>query len=137
MTRRNATRGSSAAQPMNTTGRKKRRRNRNRADPKKFWGNKDALPLPVHDVEVPSTTQAVFDSLGKPPIPGQEVPSLEYLGEIYNRSAGLAFARAAAGGLDKSLPDGIDQELDPVNTINDDDPYNILRPEDDIDGNRI
>ena len=32
MTRRNATRGSSAAQPMNTTGRKKRRRNRNIAD---------------------------------------------------------------------------------------------------------
>ena len=65
------------------------------------------------------------------------MPSLEYLGEIYNRSAGLAFALATAGGLDKSLPDGIDQELDPVNTVNDDDPYNILRPEDDIDGNRI
>jgi len=27
--------------------------------------------------------------------------------------------------------------VDPINTINDDDPYNILRPEDDIDGNRI
>ncbi|GIS55954.1 MAG: hypothetical protein Ct9H90mP30_6390 [Actinomycetota bacterium] len=28
-----------------------------------------------------------------------------------------SFALAAAGGLDKSLPDGIDQELDPVNTL--------------------
>ena len=77
MNRRNPTRGSSTAQPMNTTGRKKRRRNRNRADPKKFWGNKDNLPPAVHDVKVPTATQAVLDSLGKPPIPGQEVPSLE------------------------------------------------------------
>ena len=66
-----------------------------------------------------------------------EDSSLEYLGEIYERSAGLAFALAAAGGLDKPLPEGVDQEVDPINTINDDDPYNILRPEDDIDGNRI
>ncbi len=88
-------------------------------------------------MNVPSATRAVLDSLGKPPIPGQEVPSLEYLGEIYDRSAGLAFALAAAGGLDKPLPEGVDQEVDPINTINDDDPYNILRPEDDINGNRI
>ena len=107
MNRRNPTRGSSAAQPMNTTGRKKRRRNRNRADPKKFWGNKDNLPQAVHDVKVPTATQAVLDSLGKPPIPGQEVPSLEYLGAVYERSAGLAFALAAAGGLDKPLPEGV------------------------------
>lgn len=137
MSRRGTARGSSAAQPMNTTGRKKRRRNRNRTDQKKFWGNKEALPLPVHDVKAPSTTQAVLDSLGKPPISGQEVSSLEYLAKIYDRSAGLAFALAAAGGLDKPLPDGADQELDPINTVNNDDPYNILRPEDDIDGNRI
>ena len=137
MNRRNPTRGSSAAQPMNTTGRKKRRRNRNRADPKKFWGNKDNLPQAVHDVKVPTATQVVLDSLGKPPIPGQEVPSLEYLGAVYERSAGLAFALAAAGGLDKPLPEGVEQELDPVNTLNDDDPYNLIRPEDEVDGNKL
>ena len=47
------------------------------------------------------------------------------------------YKRQAAGGLDKPLPEGVDQEVDPINAINDDDPFNILRPEDDIDGNRI
>ena len=137
MNRRNPSRGSTSAQPMNTTGRKKRRRNRNRSDPKKVWGNKETLPLPIHNVKTPRATQAVLDSLGKPPIPGQEVPSLEHLGAIYDRSAGLAFALAAAGGLDKPLPEGITEEADPINAVNDDDLYNLIRPDDEIDGNRL
>jgi hypothetical protein len=59
------------------------------------------------------------------------------LGAIYDRSAGLAFALAAAGGLDKPLPEGVTEEADPINAVNDDDPYNLIRPEDEIDGNRL
>ena len=47
----------------------------------------------------PATTSC-FGLFGKPPIRTGS-SSLEYLGEIYDRSAGLAFALAAAGGLDK------------------------------------
>jgi len=116
---------------------KKRRRSRNRADPRKFWGNKENLPDPIYGLPVPKVTQAVLASLGKPPIPGQETPSLEFLSAIYDRSAGLAFALAAAGGLDQPPPEGVTEDPDPINAVDETDPFNQLRPEDEINGNKI
>jgi len=95
------------------------------------------LPEPIYGLPTPKATQAVLASLGKPPIPGQETPSLEFLNAIYDRSAGLAFALAAAGGLDQPPPEGTVEEPDPINTVSDADPFNQLEPEDGINGNQI
>ena len=116
---------------------KKRRRSRNRADPRKFWGNEENLPAPIYGLPVPKVSQAVLASLGKPPIPGQEIPSLEFLNGIYDRSAGLAYALAAAGGLDQPAPEGATEEPDPINAVDETDPFNQLRPEDEINGNKF
>ncbi len=117
--------------------RKKRRRSRNRADPRKFWGDNESLPEPIYGLSVPKATQAVLASLGKPPIPGQETTSLEFLNNVYDRSAGLAFALATAGGLDQVPPEGLAVEIDPINAVSETDSFNLLTPEDEIDGNRL
>ena len=116
---------------------KKRRRSRNRADPRKFWGNLDSIPEPTYGLPVPKVTRATLASLGKPPIPGQETPSLEFLNAIYDRAAGLAFALATAGGLDQPAPEGVTKETDTNNTLDNADPFNKLKPEEEINGNRL
>ncbi|HJM28558.1 MAG: hypothetical protein QF596_05695 [Acidimicrobiales bacterium] len=137
MNKRSGGRNHNQDQIPSGQNRKKRRRSRNRADPRKFWGNIDNLPEPIYGLPTPKATQAVLASLGKPPIPGQETPSLEFLNAIYDRSAGLAFALAAAGGLDQPPPEGTVEEPDPINTVSDADPFNQLEPEDGINGNQI
>tara|TARA_B100000953_G_scaffold261633_1_gene227534 strand:- start:1003 stop:1437 length:435 start_codon:yes stop_codon:yes gene_type:complete len=96
--------GRSNSSPSGT--RKKRRRSRNKPDPRKFWGNPDLLPKPIYGLTAPSVTNAIPASLGRAPITGQETASLKFFDAIYERSVGLAFALATAGGLDLPPPEG-------------------------------
>ncbi|MCH1513310.1 MAG: hypothetical protein P8J01_07035 [Acidimicrobiales bacterium] len=121
--------------------RKKRRRSRNKPDPRKFWGNSDMLPKPIHGLSAPPMTNVIPLSLGKPPIAGQETASIQFIDSIYNRSVGLALALATAGGLDLPAPEG-DHEVAAEDHHNAADSvvdsFNALQQsEDSSEGNRI
>ncbi len=106
----NSKRGSGTSLPTTRSssggGRKRRRRSRSKPEPRKFWGNPETLPRPIHGLSAPPVTNAIPASLGRPPITGQETVSLKHLDAIYDRSVGLAFALATAGGLDLPAPEG-------------------------------
>ena len=101
---------SSRPNPSGGGTRKKRRRSRNKPDPRKFWGNPDLLPKPIYGLSTPVVTNAIPSSLGRPPITGQETSSLKFFDAIYDRSVGLAFALATAGGLDQPPPEGQEEK---------------------------
>ncbi len=132
-----------ASRPNSSGGpRKKRRRSRNKPDPRKFWGNPDLLPKPIYGLSTPQVTNAIPSSLGRPPISGQETSSLKYFDAIYERSVGLAFALATAGGLDQPPPEGEDEEEITGDTHNAApsaiDSFNAIEsPENTVDGNKF
>ena len=141
--RRNSGNSVSRSRPPSPSGgaKKRRRRSRNKPDPRKFWGNAETLPKPIYGLSVPSVTNAIPSSLGRPPIAGQETVSIKHLDAIYNRSVGLAFALAAAGGLDLPAPEG-EEEIEPEDHHNAAAPvvdsFNALEPlENSIDGNEF
>lgn len=64
-----------------------------------FWGDASALPDPRQDVRMTDQPAAVPQSLGTPPLPGQEKVAQHYFGVVYDRAVMTAGALAAAGGL--------------------------------------
>ncbi len=79
-------------------------------DPAVFWGDKELLPEPRgYNVSTDDPT-ATVRSLGRPPIPGSESAAEHHFALIYERSANLAMALAAAGRLDQEVED--DDESD-------------------------
>jgi hypothetical protein len=103
MSRKRSTGDNKGAQ---SAGRKRKRsRGRKRQDPRKFWGDADAVPQPVHGLQPTEASDALVGSLGRPPIPGHETSAKHYFELVYNRSVSLSFALAAAGGLDKEAPE--------------------------------
>lgn len=102
-------------------GNKKKQTSKNKkakVDPKKFWGDPDALPSPEgFEISTPDPV-AVVNSLGQPPLPGHGAASPHYFKLVYGRSTQLAAALAMAGGIDDLTPeplpepDELDDELD-------------------------
>jgi len=89
-----------AETPKNKRGKSRNRGNRTKkVDPVKYWGAHDALPAPSEHVTSSPSPVAAVDSLGRPPIPGHENAAKHYFSLVYERSANLAVALAAAGGL--------------------------------------
>ena len=75
------------------------------ADPKKFWGDPDALPT-IEGFEISSPDPvAVVNSLGQPPLPGHGAASPHYFKLVYSRATQLASALAMAGEIDDLTPD--------------------------------
>lgn len=84
---------------------RKRSRNRKRQDPRKFWGQVEALPEAVYGLTPTEASDALVGSLGRPPIPGHETSAQHYFKLVYDRAVSLSFALASAGGLDKDAPE--------------------------------
>lgn len=71
-------------------------------NPVEFWGDPDLLPPPEEMSEHPGDSRALLNSLGRPPVPGQETAAERWFTLVYERAAVLAGALAAAGELDRS-----------------------------------
>lgn len=84
----------------NKGGGKKRRNKAPKIDPAEFWGDTEQLPDVAEWVTSTPDVTAVVTSLGRPPVPGHETAAEHWFSLVYERSAVLAGALAAAGGLD-------------------------------------
>ncbi len=71
-------------------------------NPTEFWGDPEALPFVDETVEHSGDARALLESLGRPPVPGQETAAQRWFTLVYERAAFLAGALAAAGELDRS-----------------------------------
>lgn len=71
-------------------------------DPVEFWGDPAALPCADEISEHTGDARALLESLGRPPVPGQETAAQRWFILVYERAAFLAGALAAAGELDRS-----------------------------------
>ncbi len=96
-------RAKSTGQNASNKGGGNKKRSRNKApkiDPAEFWGDPEQLPDAAEWVTSTPDVKAVVASLGRPPVPGHETAAEHWLSLVYERSAVLASALAAAGGLD-------------------------------------
>lgn len=73
-----------------------------KVDPLEFWGDPAALPDRIDGLRHSPDVRAVLTSLGRPPMTGNETASEHWFSMVYERSAFLAGALAAAGQLDDS-----------------------------------
>lgn len=73
-----------------------------RIDPLEFWGDPEALPCADEPSGQTGDARALLESLGRPPVPGQETAAQRWFTLVYERAAFLAGALAAAGELDNS-----------------------------------
>lgn len=71
-------------------------------NPIEFWGDPELLPEPEEVVAPPGDARALLDSLGRPPVPGQETAAERWFTLVYERAAFLAGALAVAGELGQS-----------------------------------
>lgn len=80
-----------------------------KVNPLEFWGDRELLPLLAdsdllptadHTAEQSTDTRALLNSLGRPPLQGQETVAERWLTLVYERASALAEALAAAGELD-------------------------------------
>ena len=97
-------RGKAAGANASNKGGGNKKRNRNKApkiDPAEFWGDPQQLPDTVGWVTSTPDVKAMVASLGRPPVPGHETAAEHWLSLVYERSAVLASALAAAGGIDE------------------------------------
>lgn len=67
--------------------------------PDEFWGDVEAVPDTAGSVRITHAPSAVIESLGRPPLPGHEVPATHTFKLVYDYSVSLASALAAAGEL--------------------------------------
>jgi len=89
-------------------------------DPKKFWGDHDALPsLEGFETSTPDPV-AVVNSLGQPPLPGHGAASPHYFKLVYSRATQLAGALAMAGEIDELRPIEPPEPAEPGNEAEDD-----------------
>ena len=76
-----------------------------KVDPKKLWGDFDALPKPEGFATSTPDPVAVVNSLGQPPLPGHGPASPHYFKLVYGRATQLAGALAMAGEIDDLTPE--------------------------------
>ena len=92
----------------NSGGNKKKASNKKKSqkvDPKKLWGDFDALPKPEGFATSTPDPVAVVNSLGQPPLPGHGPASPHYFKLVYGRATQLAGALAMAGEIDDLSPE--------------------------------
>lgn len=80
--------------------RRKSSRKKKKVDPQVFWG--DPAKLAEHTpgrALITAKPSAVVDSLGRPPLSGQQHAAEHYFVAVYDRAVNLAGALAAAGNL--------------------------------------
>ena len=93
----------SAGQGGDDKSRSSRRRKgsrRKKVDPQVFWG--DPAKLAEHNAGkalITTNPSAVVQSLGRPPLSGQQNAAEHYFVAVYDRAVNLAAALAAAGNL--------------------------------------
>ncbi|MCQ3805733.1 MAG: hypothetical protein OXB92_07005 [Acidimicrobiaceae bacterium] len=73
-----------------------------KVDPVEFWGDPETLRIADEAVEHSGDARALIESLGRPPVPGQETAAQRWFTLVYERAAFLAGALAVAGELDGS-----------------------------------
>jgi hypothetical protein len=87
-------------------GRNSRRRKSSRkkkVDPLVFWGDPEKLAeIDSGQAAITSRPSAVVQSLGRPPLSGQQNASEHYFAAVYDRAVNLAAALAAAGNMIES-----------------------------------
>ena len=76
------------------------KKNQPKVDPREFWGDPELLPDRIDGIKHSPDVRAVLTSLGRPPLTGNETPAEHWFSMVYERSAFLAGALAAAGDLD-------------------------------------
>jgi len=96
---RGKTRGTDQASSPPRKQAASRRREEPEVDPVDFWGDPTVLPEPIRSVHGVPDVRAVVASLGRAPISGQETAAEHWFSLVYERSAVLAHALAAAGDL--------------------------------------
>ena len=93
----------------NSGGNKKKKQSNKKksqkVDPKKLWGDFDALPQPEGFATSTPDPVAVVNSLGQPPLPGHGPASPHYFKLVYGRVTQLAGALAMAGEIDDLTPE--------------------------------
>lgn len=77
----------------------KRRRKSGAKVSKAFWGDAELLPSESERVRISTEPAAVVNSLGVPPLPGQEQAAGLYFETVYARAVMMAGALAAASDL--------------------------------------
>ena len=77
----------------------KRRRKNNAKSSRDFWGDPSKLPAESERVRITTSPAAVVQSLGPPPLTGQEQAAGHYFEAVYERAVMMAGALAAASGL--------------------------------------
>ncbi len=71
-----------------------------KVDPTVFWGDPEQLAeLGATKATITSRPSAVVQSLGRPPLSGQQNAAEHYFAAVYDRAVNLAAALAAAGNL--------------------------------------
>lgn len=84
-------------------GRNPRRRKgprKKKIDPRVFWGDPEQLAdLGSERATITARPSAVIQSLGRPPLSGQQNAAEHYFIAVYDRAVNLAAALAAAGNL--------------------------------------
>ena len=77
----------------------KRRRKNSAKAVRDFWGDPARLPAESERVRITTEPAAVVQSLGPPPLTGQEQAAGHYFEAVYERAVVMAGALAAASGL--------------------------------------
>ncbi|MDE0067911.1 MAG: hypothetical protein OXN44_13695 [Acidimicrobiaceae bacterium] len=100
---RNRNKGNPAnSNPVRQNAQSRGRKATAKVDPIEFWGDPELLPEPEEVVAQSGDARALLNSLGRPPVPGQETAAEQWFTLVYERAAFLAGALAAAGELDQS-----------------------------------
>ena len=93
-------RGGDKARNNNNNNRRRKGSRKKKVDPKVFWGDAEQLAqVPDEKATITTNPSAVVQSLGRPPLSGQQNAAEHYFVAVYDRAVNLAAALAAAGNL--------------------------------------
>lgn len=95
---RGANSGRGANKKSQKRANKRRRKNSAKAA-RAFWGDPAKLPVDEGKVAIATNPSAVVESLGKPPLSGQETAAKHHFDAVYERAVFMAGALAAASDL--------------------------------------
>lgn len=85
---------------QNRNNRRRKGPRKKKVDPTIFWGDPEKLAaLGSTKAQITSRPSAVVQSLGRPPLSGQQNAAEHYFAAVYDRAVNLAAALAAAGNL--------------------------------------
>jgi len=92
--------GSRASDKNRTGSRRRKGPRKKKVDPRVFWGDAEQLAeLGEKKATITTNPSAVVQSLGRPPLSGQQNAAEHYFVAVYERAVNLAAALAAAGNL--------------------------------------